>query len=680
MNPEPNISPSHGPRWHYLLTAGVASVILFWQLGAPAMDDHECKLALAAKNMTERTDWLYEGVGEEFQAYPIPPATAWNYWLVPVENGRPRLVKTPLPYWSAAGVAIASGAGVNEWTARLPSACAAMVLVLVTLALGRRMLSPRAALLGALMLATAVGVQKWGRNARPEMLLCTLMTCAMAVFYLALRATSRARRIGGMVAFWLLMGLANLAKQFVPLMLVWPLAAYVLWRHDARSRGDDAALGSLRRLLVLTAIGLGVHLAVMNLTATDWWQARRLPTGKVAYGVMALGFALPMLWYLLRTRGWGAIGRLLPTAIPGAAVMFAMFVPWLWYMEKLFGGYAGGIFSHQVTERAAGIGDWTVEVPWYYLIPLVTLTLPWLGMLPGALAAPLMRRFRERREALAYLLLWCVGIFTLFTAAAAKREHYILPMIPAACLLMGFIAEDVFWRHEWIRPALTRLLGAAYGLVGPVGLIVTGVAAVVSPDRAKWVYMMVVAAVAAVPMTAAGVLSLRRRFALVPGLLVAGITLVYVGFFSSGDLWDPRDRVRDFAVEADRLFRAEGDGAVALHWGDPQAKTAFYFGRLLPSTHWKIMRQGGDPDTLHRRVLDWLADCPEPAPWILGYEKMLNRKTGKVERLSDAADLWRIGYRPVLLIEGKQDKRFTFALYRRLERPEAASRPGATAP
>ena len=123
-----------------------------------------------------------------------------NHWTVPVLNGRPRLKKTPLPYWCVALTARARGAvaraeaTVDEWIARTPSALAAVALCLVTLALGRRILSARAALLGAMMLAASGGFQKWGRSARPEMLLCLFVTLAMACFYLGLEATTRRRR------------------------------------------------------------------------------------------------------------------------------------------------------------------------------------------------------------------------------------------------------------------------------------------------------------------------------------------------------------------------------------------------------------------------------------------------------------------------------------------------------
>ena len=101
--------------------------------------------------------------------------------LIPVNNGQPRLKKTPLGYWCIAGLARLLGdQWVTELTVRLPSAISAVLCALVVLALGRYMFGWQAAFLAAVMFATTVGFQKWGRRGRPDMLMCLLMTAAMA--------------------------------------------------------------------------------------------------------------------------------------------------------------------------------------------------------------------------------------------------------------------------------------------------------------------------------------------------------------------------------------------------------------------------------------------------------------------------------------------------------------------
>ena len=676
-----------GPAWaHYLLVGAVGGVIVLWNLGGGAMEDHECKLALVARVMADRdhSEWLAEGLDENGQAYPVVEHSTLNHWMVPVENGRPRLVKTPLPYWCAAWIARAGG-GVNEWTARAGSAICAVLLAWVTLALGRRMLSPRAALLGALMLATTVGFQKWGRDARPEMMLCLFMTLAMACFYFATESRTRAGRVAWMAAFWAAMGLGNLTKEFVPILLLWPLAGYVFWRRSAETGGDEAALRTLRWFLIVTGVGLAVHVAVTLVPALQWWNVLGVSGGKGSYLTMAVAIGAPMLWYFLRTRGWGPAARLLPTAVPGAAVMLAMFLPWMGYMHHLFPDLAGGVFSSQVGERAAGTGGWTVELPTKYALALLSLSLPWLGFLPGAFAVGLMRRFAERRRGLVFLLLWCVGLLVLFSAAAAKREHYILPMIPALCLLMGFVAEDVFRRHAWIQPHLARVLGGSYGLVGIVGVIGMAAAWVIhlltrrpevgvwNPEDMKWPLLLAVVAAAAVPISIAGWLAWKRRFGAVMPLTLLAIAMVYVGYWQVFPRFDPRRVPADFARDAAAIIPHDEE---AFHWGDPQAKTVFYFGRPIPAVQWKALRparfrgaayiRDASPEQIDAWTAAWLK--AEPIAWIFGYQAVKGRPTKEAELLRE------LGYRPVpgMTRQGVQEKRHLFTLWHK--------EPGASAP
>ena len=115
----------------------------------------------------------------------------------------------------------------------------------------------RSMVLGALMFVTTVGFQKWGRNARPEMMLCLCMTAAMACFYMGLTAKGGGRRAWWMLAFWGAMGLANLAKQFLPLMLAPAVLAFVVYDRSRRA-ADGQCIEPPRRPLATCLIGWAV--------------------------------------------------------------------------------------------------------------------------------------------------------------------------------------------------------------------------------------------------------------------------------------------------------------------------------------------------------------------------------------------------------------------------------------
>ncbi|MFB3894028.1 MAG: glycosyltransferase family 39 protein [Phycisphaerae bacterium] len=696
---------SPGPRWHYLLAAGVAAVVVFWNLGGTALDDHECKLALTARSMAhgDGGSWLRDGG----KMYTVPRRTALNRWMVPVENGEPRLVKTPLPYWAAAGVGLAyralggEGQMINDLTARIPSAVAAVMLVCITLAMGRRMMPPRPALLGAIMLATSIGFQKWGRNARPEMLLCMLMTAAMACFYMGLEARNRRGRTAWMMAFWVIMGLANLAKEFVPLLLAWPLVAYVLWRQSVESGSEDAPSAPrpdgapiehravegvwdwirgrrIRGMIFLTLLCMAGYVAVIMIL--------KPASETVSYALMAVALGWPLVWYAWRTRGWaGAMGRLLPTAVPGAIVMAALFVPWMLYMMRLFPGVAEETFAHQTTERAGGVAGWKFQGPEIYLISLATITLPWIAFLPGALSVGLMRRFSQHRRGLVYLLLWSVGIFVIFMEAAGKREHYILPMLPAVCLLMGYVTDDVFFGHAWITRGMAKLLAVAYAIVGVLAVTVMGGLWYISAHAAKWLpnpvparpawwvgpfesieragpqwpVLMWACLAAAVLLVTGAALAWRGRFRPIAGLIAAAFAIVYVGNWTYASRWDVRGQIADFMREVrGRVERAEGPDFKLWRWGDPQSKEPFYLERNIEPVQWRFVCRhwgeegyelGNDPE-FHR----WMADT-QNAPWIMGY-------------IGDKHVLAGYGYAVDMDRQFNEQLRTHFALFRRTAR------------
>jgi len=626
---------------HYLLVASVAGLCMFWRLGGTALDVHECYVALPAQTMADpgHGDWLAGGV-ENGVAYDAPPSTALNHWMIPALNGHPRLEKTPLAYWCVALVARARGPDllgehfVDEWTARLPSAAAAVLLALVALALGRRMFSPRAALLGAVFLATSAGLQKWGRNARPEMLLCLFIMLGMGCFYFALESRRPGRRVAWMMAFWVAMGLGNLAKEFVPFLLAWPLLVFLFWRQSDEDPRDPGSLPLLLRFLVATGVGLAVHVTFTALPGLHRLSEARVAGIDVAYITMAVAFGVPMLWYVTQTRGWRQLRPLWPTALPGILLMLGTFLPWMLYVRHLFPDLADHMLAGQVIDRAGGMGGWKVDAPYKYLGAVLAMSLPWIVFLPGAFAVGLMKRFSEHRRPLVFLMLWAVGLVGLFSAAAGKREHYILPMLPALCLLMGFVAEDVFFRHEWISQRLARVIGCCCGAGGIAAVAAVAVALFLEENSDRWLPVLGVAFLAAVPTTAAGALALRGSFRPLVGLIAAAMIVAYLGYRSLVEpSWDADAPVRSLATAAARIVPA-GDETLSVD--KPDANLLFYFGRhiLDARSHMSQPPANATPEEIQRQIESWLAEQKQ-ASWLFA-------------RPGRARELGRLEFEPVL--------------------------------
>src|SRR5262245_41074327 len=139
---------------HYalLLTAGAALFLV--NLGGPSLWDlDEGRNATAAYEMLESGDY----VTPTFNAVLRSPKPALLYWL------------------QAAAYRVF---GINEFAARLPSALAALLTLLLTYELGRRLFDAATGLLAGLILGSAPLFCASGHFANPDALLnaCVVLT------------------------------------------------------------------------------------------------------------------------------------------------------------------------------------------------------------------------------------------------------------------------------------------------------------------------------------------------------------------------------------------------------------------------------------------------------------------------------------------------------------------------
>ncbi|HUU60487.1 MAG TPA: hypothetical protein VMZ50_13185, partial [Phycisphaerae bacterium] len=193
----------------------------------------------------------------------------------------------------------------------------------------------------------------------------------------------------------------------------------------------------------------------------------------------------------------------------------------------------------------------------------------------------------------------------------------------------------------------------------------------------KWPLLLAVVAAAAVPISIAGWLAWKRRFGAVMPLTLLAIAMVYVGYWQVFPRFDPRRVPADFARDAAAIIPHDEE---AFHWGDPQAKTVFYFGRPIPAVQWKALRparfrgaayiRDASPEQIDAWTAAWLK--AEPIAWIFGYQAVKGRPTKEAELLRE------LGYRPVpgMTRQGVQEKRHLFTLWHREPGASAAaSRP-----
>ena len=184
-------------------------------------------------------------------------------WLVTHVNGVVNSHKPPLFFWLIALFSLPLGA-VTEFTARLPSALAALGTLVLVMRLGRRWFGPRTAALAGSLLATSYMFWDKARWSQIDSLLCFLIWVALSAFADWRSGDAGGRRAGAL--FWCAAALAVLAKGPVGLLL--PLGIVIVFLAVERD------FGSLRRFAPL--LGPLVFVLVTGawaMAATLWGPA-----------------------------------------------------------------------------------------------------------------------------------------------------------------------------------------------------------------------------------------------------------------------------------------------------------------------------------------------------------------------------------------------------------------------
>jgi len=186
-----------------------------------------------------------------------------------------------------------------------------------------------------------------------------------------------------------------------------------------------------------------------------------------------VGFILPLLVsliYLIIQKDWRGIRRM--KLLPG--MLLFMIIVLAWYFPAVTRGgnvyLRETLFRHTVDAYAKG---WTHVRPFYYYLYHFPLEfLPWFIFLPGAIVYGFSREDIGKRREFLFLFAWFAIIFLFFSISKGKRGLYLLPLYPAAALMVGKFWEDMVFtsierfRREWISIPLYGLM--ALTLVGGV--------------------------------------------------------------------------------------------------------------------------------------------------------------------------------------------------------------------
>ena len=256
-------------------TVIIAAIVFFWGLGSmDLLSLNEGRRALAIQEMVSSGNWL-----------------------LPHLNGELYLTKPPLLYWLSSSLAFIWG--VNEWTLRLPSALAAIAVLIMVYRYTLQQSGKWAALFAVQLLIANLGFSMLGRCAEIEMLLTALCVGSLLSALQYIQAQSSKNWIS---LSYFLLALALMTKGPLVLLLVTlPLLIAAIYSKNPHIK---AVLLSGRGWLIFLVVGLAWYAIVSWQLGFDIWAtiAKRDMLDK-----MQSESAKPILSYL----GWIAVDFML---------------------------------------------------------------------------------------------------------------------------------------------------------------------------------------------------------------------------------------------------------------------------------------------------------------------------------------------------------------------------------
>jgi 4-amino-4-deoxy-L-arabinose transferase-like glycosyltransferase len=191
-----------------------------------------------------------------------------------------------------------------------------------------------------------------------------------------------------------------------------------------------------------------------------------------------VGFILPLLVsliYLAVQRDWKRMKamKLLPGFLLLLVIVLSWYLPAVWKGGQVYLNET--LFKHTLNRYSGG---WSHVRPfYYYFYNFPAQFLPWTLFLPGAFVYGFSEKEAEKRNAFLFFFVWFVVIFLFFSISKGKRELYVLPLYPAASVMVGKLLDDFLSKvtgrlnEKWITiplygwMAVMLLAGAAAPLV-----------------------------------------------------------------------------------------------------------------------------------------------------------------------------------------------------------------------
>jgi 4-amino-4-deoxy-L-arabinose transferase-like glycosyltransferase len=177
-----------------------------------------------------------------------------------------------------------------------------------------------------------------------------------------------------------------------------------------------------------------------------------LTKGPVAY--LTLPIFLIFAGFQRNMRGFWCRDLLLGFVL-SVMVVFIWWIPACWVGGKEYIHWI--LLKQAVGTYVEGGRHFHAEPLYFYFIRFPVEFFPWVVFLPTAFILGLRKKFAKRKEFL-FLSVWFFFIFLFFTLSKGKKDNYLLPLYPAAALMVGTLWDHGFQSEEGKKGFLSGLL------------------------------------------------------------------------------------------------------------------------------------------------------------------------------------------------------------------------------
>lgn len=556
-----------------LVLAVITTAVFLFSLGkAELWDRDEPRNARASVEMLQRSDWT-----------------------VPTFNGELRTHKPVLLYWGQMVSYLTFGQ--SDFSARLPSALAAILTVFVVAVLASRVSgNPRgisaAGFWSATVLATCLLMVMAGRAATPDALLIAASTLGIAILVIGSLAPSSPFSSGNVcttrwvaaAAGYTCLGFAALAKG--PVGVILPLAVVHLW-------------WMINKRLESVTIELwnNDHQGLVN----------KAPQPSIG---QRIGTLLNESWYCFNPLSCLRALIALRT-IPGLLLTFMVAAPWYVAVGlETNGAFLKGFFLEHNLARAVSSMEGHSGSIFFYPVAFVVGIFPWsLWLIP--IATWTRGAFREnavQRQLAVLGTVWVAVYLIAFSLASTKLPSYITPCYAGAALLIGS-----YWKQfesRWHLPKFSwRVAANSLAIITGLGILT----AIIVLSRLEVMHKIAYASVCGLAIATAGVLGLlceRQRQHWIPRVWMTCAVLFQISLFGVGA------RQASTYRQDTALVRATQKKQPSAHWmgvGPVEPSWVYYLGQNIEE-----LSSGKHPESIWRTVHDRFVRYPNASLVLVG--------------------------------------------------------------